>query len=92
MATATHPASAVPAVDSEEATMISDQLAEQLTLPLLTDQVVDDIATSAVRDFLLSVDPGELEARALSMLGGLQGEESVGSAMLRTLRELAGVE
>ena len=59
---------------------------------VVTDQVVDDIATSAVRDFLNSVSPQELEVRALSLLGGLEGDNSVGAAMLQTLREMAGVE
>lgn len=72
--------------------MIGELMAQQLTLPYVTDEVVDEIAVSAVRDFLASVDPQELEMRALSMLGGLVGEESLGSAVLATLRELAGVE
>ena len=69
--------------------MISYEMGQQLMLPLVTDKIVDEIAVSAVNDFLASVDPEELEVRALAMLGGLEGEESVGSAMLKTLREMA---
>ena len=60
----------------------------QLGEPVFAEQVVDDI----LRGFLSSIDPGELEVRALSLLGGLEGEESVGAAVIRTLREMAGLE
>ena len=60
-------------------------------LQRLPESVVDEIATDAVQQFLASVDPIELEVRALSMLGGLEGEDSVGDAMLKVLHEMAGL-
>lgn len=70
--------------------MIGPELGEVLTGPVLDAVVVDEIAISAVRDFLDSVDPAELEVRALERLGGLEGVDSVGVAMLNTLKEIAG--
>lgn len=82
--------SPVSPVDDEEVAVA--MLGPEMGLLGLNDKVVDEIAISAVRDFLDSIDPAELEVRATSLLGGLVGEESVGSAMLKTLREMAGVE
>lgn len=89
MDTAPDAPSSFPALDLKEATVIGELQAEQLTLPLVTDQVVDQIATSAVSQFLDSVDPTELEVRAAGLLGGLQGEDTLGSAVLKVLREMA---
>lgn len=50
----------------------------------------DELLTSFLREFLDSIDPVELETRALQHLGGLEGEHSVGSAFLLELKRMAG--
>lgn len=94
MATATRTPSAVAPLDCKEATvtLLGPEFG-QLALPMApSDEVVDEIATSAVRDFLGSLDAQELEQLALAKLGGLEGVETVGEAVLSTLHELAGLQ
>ena len=51
----------------------------------------EQVATEdVILEFLGMIDPAELEVLALSQLGGLVGEQSVGACFLQVLKELAG--